>query len=425
MYKIDILQRVVDDIQASRSGYETDYAPFATVTDAELRKIVFNAVARVKEVDPTLVVLVGIGGSNMGTLAVLQALYGIHYEHCTPLKFLCADTIDAEGDTLLLDAIERELAGGGRVVLCIVTKSGTTTETVINGALILEVLKKYHPQDYKRFVVTITDEGSALAHVAAEEQFLTLSVPKLVGGRYSVFSAVGLFPLALMGIDIEQLCRGAEAALNEATGRDFEKRESASDALSFYEDYQAGYRIHDIFVFSPALVYLAHWYKQLIGESLGKKYDTQGNVVEVGITPTVSVGTVDLHSVTQLYLAGPRITTTSFVYFADEPENPRVPDNVLSRIIPGLAGRSLSFVKESIVEGVLAAYIDENRHFSSTPLQRTSYALGNWMMEKMLETVFLGKLLGINPFDQPAVELYKKRAREFMEKDPINLTMKS
>lgn len=412
--QVDQLEHIVDALHKAHNNYATEYAAFATAQDVKNREIVMNAVVQVRKLQPTMFVLVGIGGSNMGTLAVLQTLYGMNYQDCRLLKFLCADTIDAEYNKLLLEKVEQEYRTGGRVLLCIITKSGTTTETVINAALFLDLIKKHRPNDYKQFVVAITDEDSALAQIAQQEQFLMLAIPKLVGGRYSIFSAVGLFPLALMGIDIEQFCKGAEEALDEAIGRDFEKREYADHALTAYEHYQRGYRIHDIFVFSPALVYLAQWYKQLIGESLGKQYDIDGNVVEVGITPTVSVGTVDLHSVVQLYLAGPRITTTSFLYFADEPENPFIPDNILSGIIPGLAGRSVSFVKKSIIEGVLAAYTDEVRPFTSTPLKKTSYTIGNWMMGRMIETVFLAKLLHINPFDQPAVELYKKRARAFM-----------
>ena len=113
--------------------------------------------------------------------------------------------------------------------------------------------------------------------------------------------------------------------------------------------------IHDLFVFAPDLFMLGNWYKQLIGESLGKKIDREGKRVEVGFTPVVSVGTTDLHSVAQLYLADPRNIVTTFITIECEYNKVLVPENELSTMIPGLAHRSITFVKKAIFEGVVEA----------------------------------------------------------------------
>jgi len=354
--------------------------------------------------------LVGIGGSNMGTLAVLQAL-GKKKDS----DFLCADTIDEQYTTSLLEQFRATLAAGHKVLLCIVTKSGATPETIINGSLFLEVLKEYHPDDYAKYVVAITDEGSSLCTLAQKEGFAYLEIPRLVGGRYSVFTPVGLFPLMLLGIDVQGLCKGAEKALRSCLDESLEINEAALNALSLFAHYKKGYTTHNLFVFSPYLVQLANWYKQLIGESLGKKESTKGELVEVGFTPLVSLGTTDLHSVVQMYLAGPRTMFTSFLFFDDEPQALTIPHNSLSETIQGMPGRSVTSVKSAIIQGTIAAYKKQQRPSLVTDLEHTAESIGSFLIIKMVETMLLGRLLSINPFDQPAVELYKQETREILK----------
>lgn len=406
------LRRIKDSLTVR---YETHYGCFYAPYDEEALETCSRLATTLKAYNPTIVVLVGIGGSNLGALAVLQALYGVlHNERSVP-RFYCADTIDNDETGELYTHIEQELAKGATVILCIVTKSGSTTETLINGSLFYDCLRRYRPLDFHNFVVVITDEQSPLMHVAQKNKCHLLTIPSSVGGRYSVFSAVGLFPLCLMGVDIRSFVKGAQRALDENLHEDLEHSEVAKQAVALYNAYNAGYLIHDIFVFCPALVMLGHWYKQLIGESLGKKHDIKGNLVEIGISPTVSEGTVDLHSVVQLYLAGPRIRTTTFLVKRGESSALTIPSTIFTDLVPGLAGRSVTFIKDAIFEGVIQAYKREERPYSIASLEEgSSESLGAFMMEKMLETVLLGALFSINPFDQPAVELYKEGARARM-----------
>ncbi len=413
-----ILEAQASMKEALLRGYQTQYASLLTPSDEAEIKHIGEIVDRTLKLNPTMILLVGIGGSNMGTLAIVQALYGSLYnDNSRGIAFYCADTIDNDFDKALLERMERELANGGRVILCIVTKSGTTTESLVNGSLFLELLKKYNRGTYQKYVITITDGDSPLATLARAENFTLLEIPKKVGGRFSVFTAVGLFPLALLGINIISLCRGAQDMLELCVNEKIEQNAAAQSALMLYAHYQQGYALHNLFVFSPDLLMLGNWYKQLIGESLGKKYDLNGGVVEVGITPLVSVGTVDLHSVAQLYLAGPRNTVTTFIDIDRENDSLRIPDNELSALIPGLAVRSISFTKKAIFQGVTEAYANEKRPFMVVTLEeKSAYSIGQFMMMKMFETLYLAKLWNINPFDQPAVELYKQLAHKLMSK---------
>ena len=405
-------QELAAEIALIKESLEYPYATPYGCLYAPFDEDVFNAcrevAARLTAYNPTLFLLVGIGGSNMGTLAVLHAL-----PERERIRFYCADTLDADGIESLLILLQEELVAGGVPLVCIVTKSGSTAETLINAALLYECIKNYRPDDYHKYIVVITDENSPLAHVAHDAQFELLVVPQAVGGRYSIFSAVGLFPLCMMGIDVPSFIKGAQQMFKRCINDDMQSNKAVGSALTLFQAYSEGYLLHDIFVFSPSLVMLGHWYKQLIGESLGKKHTKQGTLVEVGISPTVSVGTVDLHSVVQLYLAGPRIRITTFLSIDDEPTDLKIPDNELSRILPELVGKSVTAVKKSIYKGVLRAYQKEQRPFMECSLSyRSSETLGGFMMMKMIETIFLARLFSINAFDQPQVELYKKEARQ-------------
>jgi glucose-6-phosphate isomerase len=395
--------------QELKQGYDTPYGALIAPSDSFALEQVRQMVNKIKKLNPDLLMLCGIGGSNMGTLALLQAL-----GYTAKMRFMCADTIDERYTSELIAQFRTLIEQGQIPLVCIITKSGTTAETIINGALFIEVLKELLPDTYKQHIVIISDQGSPLYRLAVKEEYNLLEIPKQVGGRYSVFTAVGLFPLMLLGMDVEGLCRGAQDALRSCLNTAIEVNETALTTLSLFEHYKHGYQIHNLFVFSPYLVLLAEWYKQLIGESLGKKDTVDGKKVEIGFTPVVSLGTTDLHSVGQLYLSGPRNTITSFITFDDEEKRVIIPHNNLSELLPGMAGRSLTSVKGAIVEGTITAYNKEKRPSIVHPLKQTSESIGAFLLSKMVETILLGSLWNINPFDQPGVELYKRETRDIL-----------
>jgi glucose-6-phosphate isomerase len=413
----DIEQQLIpetDRMLASRQETaETSYAflgmPFNTALQEEVQQLA----QRKKAYNPAMLIVVGIGGSNMGTLALQEALLGRYYNDQTvAIPIYYADSVDPSALASLCNLIKDHLSNKRAVLCVVISKSGTTTETVANGQIIIELLKKHAPSEYREWIVVITDKNSCLWRVAQQEQFAALEIPAMVGGRFSVFSPVGLFPLSMLGIDIEQLCQGARQAFEMLK---MSKNSAAASAAFIYAHYEyENMPVNDTFIFCMQLEGFGHWYRQLVGESLGKKRYDDG--VAVGIVPTVSMGTIDLHSVGQLYLGGPRVVTTTMVTIDQWPVDLCV-DNASLVAQCGLAlqEKKLSFILNAIVRGVQEAYRQEKRPFMTLHLSDlSSSCLGYSMQMKMMEICYLGYLLRVNSFDQPHVESYKKHTRRIL-----------
>lgn len=399
-----------------KHGYETEYASFNLVQDRDLVKTVAAAAHEKKKLSLSSIVLIGIGGSNLGTMAAQEAVLGTLYNLCANcIKIFYAHTIDSDYIAEILMHVERDLKQGGNVLLNVVTKSGTTTETIANFEVFLELLKRYRP-DYAKYIVATTDKNSPLWHLAQNNHWTVLEVPKNVGGRYSVFSAVGLFPLALLGVDIEQLRDGARTLLQGCLDQSIEHNPAALSALIKYIHYQQKITINDLFLFSVSLESIGKWYRQLMGESIGKEYAKNGQKVEVGITPTVSIGSTDLHSVGQLYLAGPSDKFTTFVTLEKMHTKLAVPNfPEFNDCVPHIQQKPLAHIMDAIVRGTKQAYQQKQRPFCSLILsEKSPFMIGQFLQLFMCEMVYLAYLLEVNPFDQPGVELYKQQTREIL-----------
>lgn len=361
--------------------------------DASYHADSMACVAQKKALQPQALLLIGIGGSNLGACAVYQALRGSYYnerahEFQAPL-FYCADALDIDKNNALKNILEKILQRGENIVIVSVSKSGTTTETTLNTTFFIELLKKYHPHDYADFVVMITDKDSAAWRLAEQEGYAKLAIPKNVGGRFSVFSAVGLFPLAMLNINVHALCAGAQEITEQCLYS--LENDAARSAIILFQQYQAGLTIHDTFFFDTAFDTLGAWYRQLMAESLGK----DGR----GIMPTISMA-VDLHSMAQLSFGGPRVRCTTLV--------PAVVKEATQ----------MAQVQQMIFEGVQAAYAKEGLPFMTLQgLEKTERAVGAFLQLKMLEIVYLGYLLEVNVFDQPHVEIYKQEVRSLLQKN--------
>ena len=356
----------------------------------------------------------GIGGSNLGSQAVYQALFGRECYVQYPLYF--ADTVDADLIARLLELMRTLLDNKKRVLVCVITKSGTTTETIANYECFLSVLQHYYPERWQDFVVAITDENSKLWHLALKEKISVLAVPALVGGRYSVLSAVGLFPLACAGIDIEKFFAGAREAVQNCLGEDIMTNPAAHSATIIAHFYKKGIAIHDLFLFSVDLEGIGKWYRQLMGESIGKEFDIHGNKKYIGITPTVSLGSTDLHSVGQLYLGGPKDKLTTMVQVKKLNRTVTVPHmQAYESLVPHIQGKQLQTIMEAIIVGVQRAYQKADRPFMMVTLpEKNAFYIGQFLQCKMIEMMYIGALLEVNPFDQPQVELYKQETREIL-----------
>ena len=418
--------------RAREQGYDTPYAALNAPFDEPARARVHEVIARKKQLNPAALVLVGIGGSNLGTLAVWNSVVhpsgvrsvegfgstkgSTHRGECFCVSknvsnsqrlLISADTVDTDKLARQLAQVETLLQANKIVLINVITKSGATTETIANFELFFALLKKYHPHNYADYVVVTTDENSAFAQFAQTQKFTVLTIPPKVGGRYSVFTAVGLFPLGMLGVDIDALCAGAQKV-------------SATDpvvsASVKYAYYQQTVNIHDMFLFATDLFSFGLWYRQLMGESVGKELNRSNQKVEVGITPTVSLGTADLHSVGQLYLGGPRDKFTTFVTVAQPATDlvvPHMPE--FEQFVPAIQGKKITTIMNAIIGGVQQAYRANKRPFCTMTLQKlNAETMGQLLQFYMIEMMLLGYLFDVNPFDQPNVESYKKETRRLL-----------
>ncbi|HXW85864.1 MAG TPA: hypothetical protein VEK38_00830 [Candidatus Bathyarchaeia archaeon] len=371
-----------------------------------------------KSLQPALIIIIGIGGSSVGMEAIFHALYGTLYNetHKTPRMYI-ADATDAPYLYTLYAQAEQILKEGKNIILFVASKSGTTTETVANFALFASLLAQYK-KEYAPFIIIATDKNSPLFVHAQKHGYTYLEIPQQVGGRYSVFSPVGLFPLYLCNIDIDELCAGACSITSlclDTTAPD--TNIAATRAAYLYALYMQNYIIHNMFVFGRNMESVGQWYKQLMGESIGKEYDVDKNLVNCGITPLVSVGSNDLHSVAQLYLSGPFNTTTTFVSVDQAAHDIRLPAQSSDILLPSLANISAHTLTTTILHAVKETYEKHKRPFMHIELPSLSpYYLGQLLQMHMIEMVYLATLLQVNPFDQPTVEEYKQRTRELLAK---------
>ncbi len=362
------------------------------------------------------VVVIGIGGSNLGTQAVYDAIAGsmsLLYDRLPKLLFL--DTTSDERMT----AVERILSrtpSKDDFAIIVVSKSGTTTETIANTEVLWRSLDKQFSDIRDRFCF-ITDEDSKLWNSAGELKCTRIAVPKKVGGRYSVFSAVGLVPLILGKIDVSGLCEGARQAVHDGTHADQQTNHSIVSAALTHLHTDGGRNIHNTFVYASKLEALGKWYRQLMGESVGKERNVNGDIVHAGITPIVSIGSTDLHSMAQLYYGGPDDKFTNIVYSFKGDINQVPREMKLHGLVPAIGNKSLEDITQAIVGGVMAAYEEKNRPYIEIDMEGiTPYELGYYLQFRMIEMMYLAHLMGVNAFDQPAVETYKEATRKLLEK---------
>lgn len=358
-------------------------------------------------------VVVGIGGSNLGTKAVYDALLGYRdgmQPERSP-KLLFAETTDPEWL-----ASARQLLGTltdpQQVIVTIISKSGGTTETLANFEVLMEGLTA-KLGDVTSRVVVITDEGSKLWEAAKAKNIASLAIPKPVGGRYSVLSAVGLFPLATVGIDITKLTEGASEMLDQCFAGD---NIAAQSAALLAAQREKGCVINDNFFFHPELESLGKWYRQLMGESIGKEQSLSGETVHAGLTPTVSLGSTDLHSVGQLYLGGPKDKVTTFVSALHSAEVKVPTSRIFPELVEMINGKTAADIMSAILEGVKVAYQKADLPYMEVVLDAVDErSLGAYLQFKMLEMMYLGVLFNVNSFDQPNVEAYKVETKRLLE----------
>jgi len=402
---------------ARAGGYTVPESSINLPVDDQLLQTVETLVMSL--VTPTLryIFVVGIGGSNLGTKAIYDAMFGYQDIAATNRpQLIFVDTTSATHLQFYIQQIISALQQSDEYLVFTISKSGGTTETLANTEILLAALHAQVGDPAPRTIV-VTDEDSDFCRAAEHAGMQYLTIPPLVGGRYSVLTAVGLAPLLALGVDVAALRQGAADMRTSCLETEVAQNPAVQGAAFLAHARQAGYVIHDTFVFNSELESLGKWYRQLLGESIGKAHDVHGTVVHQGITPTVSVGSTDLHSVGQLYLGGPKDKVTAFVTSQVGSDTLVVPaERVFPGVVPMIDGQSPSSIMAAILGGVTVAYNDAELPFVEIQLAgSTPYELGAFMQYKMFETMYLGRLLAVNPFDQPNVESYKRITKSLLE----------
>jgi glucose-6-phosphate isomerase len=351
------------------------------------------------------VVLVGIGGSSLGTEAVYHALKSDK----TP-KLYVVDSIE-DG---LVEGVVKEVSATALpkdIVVVVVSKSGNTTETVLNATRTLELLTKKYGDEIMKQVIFVGNAGTALMDACALRGATTIPMPEVVGGRYSVLTAVGIVPLSLLGFDIKGLREGALEALTDANLKQIEKRALTLATLATH-----GVHTVNFFTFTKRLSSMGYWYRQLLAESIGKRVQRGGNAFKYPLNPVVATS-ADLHSIAELYLGGYEGIYTRFVD-TDEAVRGTLPKkHWLAEVVPSIVGKKVAHVKGAIREGVLKAYREGKLPYESITLSKvSSREVGFLLSSLMAEVMYLGYIFEIDPFTQPSVELYKKHTRTALQK---------
>jgi glucose-6-phosphate isomerase len=360
------------------------------------------------------VLVLGIGGSALGTKAVVSALRPPAWNELSDEareffpRITVLENVDPVSVSAALSRIDPR-----RVFVNVISKSGGTAETLAQYLLVRSWLEEALGQDAAlRHLAFTTDPAKGpLRAIAEREGIAALEIPPEIGGRFSVLTAVGLLPAALVGVDIASLVSGARKALARAESDTLlDNPAGLYAALHWAADAWLGARIHVLMPYSDRLKEFAAWYVQLWAESLGKRVDRRGQVIHAGPTPLGAIGATDQHSQVQLFMEGPYDKLVSFIrieHLAEEVAIPRRPG--LPEELQYLAGHGLGKLLLSEQEATASALARMGRMNLTLSLATLdAEALGELIMFFQLATGFAGVWYGVNPFDQPGVELGKR-----------------
>ncbi len=357
-------------------------------------------------------VVLGIGGSALGNISLHKALNHPFYNLLTKEerggypRIFVLDNVDPETTEALLEVLDP-----CKTIFNVITKSGSTAETIANFLYFLDKVKKRCENYKEHFVATTSKDKGALWEVAKTEDFKTFTIPYDVGGRFSVLSQVGLLSARFSGIDIRELLDGAAYAEEIVETPEFEKNPAFLLAVIYYLLFEKkGKNISVLMPYSDRLYEISFWYRQLLAESIGKRYARDGKEVFVGITPVSSRGTTDQHSQVQLYIEGPFDKFITFIRVEEFSKKAELP-NFYPQIeaFSYLGGHS----QEELInyEQIATEYaLTKNKRPNLTiSLDKVSpFNLGALYQIFEMQIAIMGELFNINAFDQPGVEEGKK-----------------
>ena len=352
-------------------------------------------------------VVLGIGGSALGPTAVFQALCHLRHNELPARKrkapkLYVEDNVDPERMASLLDVLDLN-----KTVFNVITKSGATSETMSQYLIIMDLLKKKFGDKAKEHMIATTSAKKGnLIKIAQEEGLKTFYIPDGVGGRFSELCPVGLLPAAVLGIDIKVMLEGAAFMDKICKSKDYRKNPALIAALLQFMSMKKGKNISVMMPYSDGLRYVADWYCQLWGESLGKAVDLDGNTVYAGQTPVKALGVTDQHSQIQLYREGPFdkvITLIAVDTFRAEVTISEGCENIPD--VNFLCNHTMNELINSERKATEYALTTANRpNCTITVPEINAFTVGELLYMFELETAYTGAMLNVDTFNQPGVE---------------------
>ena len=357
------------------------------------------------------ILVLGIGGSALGGIAVTEALLKPYWnllseeqrEGMPRIFFL--DNIDPDTINGLFEVLDLK-----KTLVNVITKSGSTAETMSQFMIVKDKLEKELGDNYRYNIVATTDKKTGiLRQIAEQEGYKTFVVPDDVGGRFSVFSAVGLLPFALVGLDIDEMVNGIKDMDLALKNTDIHNNIAAQNALIHYLlDTKKGKNLSVMMPYSSRLKYVSDWYVQLWAESLGKNKDKYGNDVNIGPTPIKALGATDQHSQIQLYNEGPNDKVINFIRVENFDTTLEIPNIFEYTGIGYLGGKTINQLINAEADSTRVALSDYNRPTVTITLERVdSYNVAQLLYMLEVQTAIAGELYNINTFNQPGVEQAK------------------
>ena len=373
------------------------------------KEIVADIISTAKDIKKKFdnFVVLGIGGSALGPIAVFQALCHLRHNELPKSKrkapkLYVEDNVDPERMNALLDVLDLN-----KTMFNVVTKSGATSETMAQYLIIMDILKKRFGDKAKDHMIATTSANKGnLIKIAKEEGLKTFYIPDGVGGRFSELCPVGLLPAAVVGVDIKALLKGAAYMDKLCKNKDITKNPALMTALLEVLSMKRGRNISVMMPYADSLKYIADWYCQLWGESLGKAVDNDGNYVYAGQTPVKALGVTDQHSQVQLYREGPFdkvITIIGVENFRSEVQISNgceaIPD------VNFLCGHTMNELINTEREATEYALTTAKRaNFTIMLPEVNAFTIGQLLYMFEMETAYAGAMLNIDTFNQPGVE---------------------
>ena len=357
------------------------------------------------------VLVLGIGGSALGAIAFCHALLNPNWNLLTKEerggypRIFFLDNIDPDEIQSLLNILDLK-----RTLVNVITKSGSTAETMAQFMIIKDKMQSLLGDDYRKNIVATTDKQSGvLRQIANEEGYKTFVVPDDVGGRFSVFSPVGLVPMALVGIDIDEIMNGIKTMDLALKNTDINKNIAAQNALIHYlMDTQKGHYITVMMPYSSRLKYVSDWFVQLWAESLGKEVDRDGNIVNIGPVPIKALGATDQHSQIQLYNEGKHDKFINFIRVDEFDSVVEIPKIFEFTGINYLGGKTINELINAEADATAVALSDFKRPNLTIHMPKVNaYYMAQLFYMLEVQTAIAGELYNINAFNQPGVEQAK------------------